>query len=151
MLRICFGRKNRLIRANWLESKVVSMVEQNYRVWCAMNNVALDDTPIGDDEMEIDDGPAAAEEEEWGGIMDEDEDDEMPSFFKQERERIAKKAGSKTKSKKKKTRVAELVREKIRKVLEDVTELGDKRAKQCDENDFLRLLLAFNEEGIHLA
>lgn len=152
MLRICFGRKNRLIRANWLESKVVAMVEQNYRVWCAMNNVPLDDTPIGDDEMmEIDDGPAAAEEEEWGGIMDEDEDDEMPSFFKQERERIAKEAGSKTKCKKKKTRVAELVREKIRKVLEDVTELGDKRAKHCDENDFLRLLVAFNEEGIHLA
>jgi 18S rRNA (adenine1779-N6/adenine1780-N6)-dimethyltransferase len=36
-------------------------------------------------------------------------------------------------------------------VLEDVTELADQRAAKCDENDFLRLLSAFNEEGIHFA
>ncbi|KAE8454052.1 hypothetical protein EG329_007829 [Mollisiaceae sp. DMI_Dod_QoI] len=143
MLRICFVRKNRILRASWLGTKeVLAMVERNYRVWCAMNNVAVDDTIVGEeDEMD---------EEEWGGIMDVDEDmDETPAFFKEEAERIAKENGGKTKSKKKKTRVAELVREKIRKVLEDKTELADKRAGKCDENDFLRLLYAFNEEGIH--
>ena len=80
-----------------------------------------------------------------------DGEDDTPAFFREERERLTKENGGKTKSKRKKTRVAELVREKIRKVLEDVTDLADKRAGKCDENDFLRLLFAFNEEGIHFA
>ena len=151
MLRICFVRKNRTMRASWLGTKeVLSMVERNYRVWCAMNNVPVDDTVVGEedeeDQMEVDDG-GAGEEEEWGG-MDVEEDD-TPSFFKEEADNS--KEFVKTKSKKKKTRVAELVREKIRMVLEDKTELADKRAGKCDENDFLRLLFAFNEEGIHFA
>jgi 18S rRNA (adenine1779-N6/adenine1780-N6)-dimethyltransferase len=157
MLRICFVRKNRTMRASWLGTKeVLGLVERNYRVWCAMNNVPVDDTVVGvedeqegDVEMEID-----GAEEEWGGLMDADgnsneEEDETPAFFKEERAKIS--GPAKTKSKKKKTMVAELVREKIRKVLEDVTELADKRAGKCDENDFLKLLFAFNEEGIHFA
>ena len=81
----------------------------------------------------------------------DEEADDTPSFFKEEAERLSNANGAKTKSKKKKTRVAELVREKIRKVLEDDTELADQRAAKCNENDFLRLLSAFNEEGIHFA
>lgn len=154
MLRICFVRKNRTMRASWLGTKeVLGMVERNYRRWCALNNVPIDDTIIeGDEEMEVDDGPG--EDEEWGGIMDVDDDvevDDTPSFFKEEAEKAAGENGGKTKSKKKKTRVAELVREKIRKVLEDDTELADQRSGKCDENDFLRLLYAFNKEGIHFA
>jgi 18S rRNA (adenine1779-N6/adenine1780-N6)-dimethyltransferase len=75
--------------------------------------------------MEVDDGPVAADDEEWGGIMEVDcEADDTPAFFKEEAEQISKEAGNKTKSKKKKTRLAELVREKIMQVLEDVTEFG---------------------------
>ncbi|CAD6504018.1 BgTH12-05756 [Blumeria graminis f. sp. triticale] len=150
MLRICFVRKNRSMRASWLGTKeVLAMLERNYRVWCAMNDVALDDTIIEGEDMTMEtDGP----EEEWDGIMDiDDAVDELPSFFAEESSRIAKKKGEKTKSKKKRTRVYELVREKIRKVLEDVTELADQRAGKCDENDFLRLLCAFNDEGIHFS
>jgi len=156
MLRICFVRKNRTMRASWLGTKeVLAMVERNYRVWCAMNNVPVDDTVVGEEEeeeMEIDKCAGAGEEDEWGGIMEVDEEaDDTPSFFKEEAERLSNANGAKTKSKKKKTRVAELVREKIRKVLEDDTELADQRAAKCNENDFLRLLSAFNEEGIHFA
>jgi 18S rRNA (adenine1779-N6/adenine1780-N6)-dimethyltransferase len=151
MLRICFVRKNRILRASWLGTReVLSMVERNYRVWCAMNDIPLDDTVLG--EMDVDEG---GEEEEWGGIMDvdadEEEEDDTPAFFKEDAEKREKEKGSKTKSKKKKTRVAELVKEKIRKVLEDDTDLADKRSGKCDENDFLRLLSAFNAEGIHFA
>lgn len=153
MLRICFVRKNRTMRASWLGTKeVLAMIERNYRIWCAMNSVAIDDTVVcEEDEMEIDDGMEAGTEKDWEGIMDDDEEDDTPVFFKEESQRMAKEKGEKTKSKKKKTRVAELVREKIRKVLEDVTDLADKRAGKCDENDFLRLLFAFNEEGIHFS
>lgn len=158
MLRICFVRKNRTMRASWLGTKeVLGLIERNYRVWCALNNVSIDETIVGeedDEEMEMDDGPA--EQPEDDGIMDVDEEpsafadedaDDLPSFF----DKLKGNHKGPTKSKKKKTAVAELVREKIRKVLEDVTELADVRAGKCDENDFLRLLSAFNEEGIHFA
>jgi len=155
MLRICFVRKNRTMRASWLGTKeVLAMIERNYRIWCAMNDVAIDDTIVNDeDEMDVDGGlGSGAGEDEWEGIMENDEEvDDTPAFFKEEAQRAARGTESKTKSKKKKTRVAELVREKIRKVLEDVTDLADKRAGKCDENDFLRLLFAFNEEGIHFS
>merc|ERR1711939_735266 len=146
MLRICFVRKNRTMRASWLGTKeVLAMVERNYKVWCSANQIPIDETEVGEDEeLDVDGG----EEDEWGGVMEEDD---APAFFKEEAERLSKEAGSKTKSKKKKTRIAELVKEKIRKVLEDNTDLADKRAGKCDENDFLRLLSAFNEEGIHFA
>jgi len=49
------------------------------------------------------------------------------------------------------TKVAQLVREKIRKVLEVSTDLADKRAGHCNQGDFLRLLYAFNQEGLHFA
>ncbi|OJJ30714.1 hypothetical protein ASPWEDRAFT_121180 [Aspergillus wentii DTO 134E9] len=50
-----------------------------------------------------------------------------------------------------KGKVAELVREKVRQVLEDETKLADKRARMCDENDFLKLLWAFNQKGFHFS
>ncbi|KAG4414648.1 hypothetical protein IFR04_012219 [Cadophora malorum] len=150
MLRICFVRKNRTMRASWLGTKeVLAMVERNYKVWCSANQIPIDETEVGEDEeLDVDGG----EEDEWGGVMEVDEEeDDGPAFFKEEAERLSKEAGAKTKSKKKKTRVAELVKEKIRKVLEEKTDLADKRAGKCDENDFLRLLSAFNGEGIHFA
>lgn len=52
---------------------------------------------------------------------------------------------------KRKGKVAELVREKVRRVLEDETGLADRRARQCDEGDFLKLLWAMNKEGIHFS
>merc|ERR1711977_179639 len=142
--------KNRTMRASWLGTKeVLAMVERNYKVWCSANQIPIDETEVGEDEeLDVDGG----EEDEWGGVMEVDEEeDDAPAFFKEEAERLSKEAGAKTKSKKKKTRVAELVKEKIRKVLEEKTDLADKRAGKCDENDFLRLLSAFNGEGIHFA
>ncbi|PNY26189.1 rRNA adenine N(6)-methyltransferase [Tolypocladium capitatum] len=147
LLRVCFVRKNKTLRASWLGTKeVLAMVERNYRTWCAMNGVPIDESLVEDDgeeQMAVeDDGPADGED------MDVDDED-APDFFKELRNSAS--SAPKTKSKRKKTKVAELVREKIRKVLEDVTDLADKRAGKCDENDFLRLLFAFNEEGIHFS
>ncbi|KAM3520679.1 hypothetical protein NHJ13051_006715 [Beauveria bassiana] len=151
LLRVCFVRKNKTLRASWLGTKeVLAMVERNYRTWCAMNGVAVDDSLVEDCADDEDDEMAVDGAEDAGGmdVDAEDEDDDTPAFFK---EAAANAPPAKTKSKRKKTKVAELVREKIRKVLEDVTELADKRSGKCDENDFLRLLFAFNEEGIHFS
>lgn len=149
LLRICFVRKNRVMRANFLgTSSVLEMLESNYRTFCAQNDIPLEDRPSEAQDVEM--NGADEVEEEWDGIMDVDEDEELPDFFKEERDRKSKTQGSGTK-RKRKGKVAELVREKVRKVLEDVTQLAEKRARLCDEGDFLKLLYAFNQEGIHFS
>lgn len=147
LLRIAFVRKNKTLRASFLGTTAVTeLLEANYRLWCAQNDVPVDDTPIDGhadevESMDIDQGPEA---DEWKGFSDPDmEDDEVPDFFQQ--------AVKKTWGKKKRGRVTLLIKEKIRRVLEDETQLANKRARMCDEGDFLRLLYAFNSEGIHFA
>ncbi|KAL9640281.1 MAG: hypothetical protein Q9164_000377 [Protoblastenia rupestris] len=168
LLRIAFVRKNRTLRAGFLgTATVLELLEGNYRTWCAQNDIPVDDGAIegnGDALMGLDaaqDIDAVNEEgdvheDEWGGIMDVDDDeDDMPAFFKGEGNGNPLSMNghrSKVNSKRKrKGKVAELVREKVRKVLEDETELADRRARQCDEGDFLRLLWAMNKEGIHFS
>jgi 18S rRNA (adenine1779-N6/adenine1780-N6)-dimethyltransferase len=151
LLRVCFVRKNKTLRSSFFgTTSVMDMLERNYRTYCAQNDISLDDSPMadGEDTEMVDD----KEEEEWNGFMDADDEEELPEFFKEElaRKAEARKAG-RTPSKKKRGRVTRLVREKIRKVLEDETELAEKRARQCDEGDFLRLLYAFNVENIHFS
>lgn len=152
LLRVCFVRKNRTLRAGFLgTTSVLDMVEGNWRTWCAQNDIAVDE---GEGELVLDDGGAV--EEEWDGIMDLDDDDDadadagIPDFFKEEADSKPKAYERKSK-RRKRGKVAELVREKVRKVLEDETGLADKRARMCDEADFLRLLWAFNQEGIHFS
>ena len=148
----------------------MEMLEANYRTWCAQNDIAVEEGPsdasgaeagmdldaeppqtIEDEELAGPDNEEGDEEGEWGGIMDVDEVD-TPSFFQDELDEKAKMLNAKSgSSRKRKGKVAELVREKTRRVLEDETELADKRARMCDESDFLRLLWAFNKEGIHFS
>jgi 18S rRNA (adenine1779-N6/adenine1780-N6)-dimethyltransferase len=151
LLRVCFVRKNRTLRAGFLGTvSVLDMLESNYRTWCATNDITLEDGPVepGDVLMEVENAAAATEEpdDEWDGFMDVDDEDDIPEFFKEERKPVPK-----TQSKKTKSKVANLIREKVRKVLEDTTQLADKRARMCDEGDFLKLLWAFNQEGIHFS
>lgn len=135
MLRICFTRRNKTLRASWLGSKkVLAMCEQNYKVWSALND---SETPmdVSKDPVDISKNMQGFPvEEEWENNIDMDEDD-LPE----------PKGSSKT------SEMAQLVREKIRTVLEVTTELADKRASQCDQSDFLRLLYAFNQAGIHFS
>jgi 18S rRNA (adenine1779-N6/adenine1780-N6)-dimethyltransferase len=133
------------------------MIEKNYRIYCAMNNIPVEEGLAegaeDDDDMAVDDdngGVAGKNSDEWGGIMevdDDNDDDDTPEFFKEQKTTQP----FKTPSRRKKTKLGEIIKEKVRKVLEDDTELADQRASKCDENDFLRLLFAFNQEGIHFA
>ena len=167
LLRVVFSRKNKTVRASFGTKEVLAMVEKNYRTWCAMNDVPVDDSVVetagADDDandevmgMDVDDTNAAGddvEDEEWGGIMDvdggdNDDEDDVPAFFKEQAAKPDHTA--KTPSRRKKTKVAELVRYKVQRVLE-TTGLADERAGKLDENAFLRLLYAFNKEHIHFA
>ncbi|KAI0907430.1 dimethyladenosine transferase-like protein [Ustulina deusta] len=146
LLRICFNRRNKVLRSLFLGNKeVLKLVETNYRLYCATNDIPIDEGLVDDagedEEMEVD-------ENDNDASMDIDGDDDMPSFFGAARNPdegvLSKKAPHK------KTRIAVLVKEKVRKVLEE-TELAGSRSAKMHENDFLRLLAAFNAEGIHFS
>ncbi|KAK4113466.1 rRNA adenine dimethylase [Canariomyces notabilis] len=157
LLRISFNRKNKTLRAAFGIKEVLAMCERNYKVYCSLHNIPIDESIVEDasaedanmgsldDEMDVDDGA----EEEWGGV-DADEDEDMPTFFKELNEAQAAKDAAKTPSRNPKSRIALVVRSKVNKVLTG-TGLADKRARQCDQNDFLKLLIAFHEEGIHFS
>lgn len=160
LLRIVFSRKNKTIRASFGTKEVLALVERNFRTWCALHNVAVDETVVedaegeedGDVAMDVDENEGlgadeGGDDEEWGGIMDVDDDDDAPAFFK---EQAAAGQIPKTPSRRKKTKVAELVRTKVAKVLQS-TDMADQRAGKLDENAFLKLLYAFNRENIHFA
>jgi 18S rRNA (adenine1779-N6/adenine1780-N6)-dimethyltransferase len=135
---------------------------QNYKVYCSLHNIPIDESIVEDasaedanmgsldDEMDVDDGGNGGDddnidkdgdeaEEEWGGV-DADEDEDMPTFFKELNEAQAAKDAAKTPSRNPKSRIALVVRSKVNKVLTG-TGLADKRARQCDQNDFLKLLI----------
>ncbi|PPJ59680.1 hypothetical protein CBER1_09048 [Cercospora berteroae] len=149
LLRICFVRKNKVLRSGFLgTTSVMEMLTSNYRTFCSQNGIELDDGPLdGTEDMDMDGG--GEEDGEMNGLMEVDDDDDVPEFFKEEMDRRSRKTAENP-NRKKKGKVAELVRSKVKKVLED-NDLADKRARMCDEGDFLRLLYGFNSENIHFA
>ena len=154
LLRVAFVRKNKTLKASFFgTTSVMDMLESNYRTWCAQNDVPIEDGPSeggNDDAMEAEAENENEEEDEWDGFMDIDDDD-GPAFFREESELQARLLNGRNTKRRKKGKVARLVREKVRKILEDDTELAEKRARLCDAGDFLKLLWAFNKEGIHFS
>ncbi|KAJ5585372.1 Dimethyladenosine transferase [Penicillium hispanicum] len=151
LLRIAFVRKNKTLRASFIGTpSIMNILEANYRTWCAQNDIPVEDGPVEDadgDVMDMGQEQGAEEPEE---VMEmDDDDDDVPDFFKEETNARLQQALKSQPQRKKKGKVAELVREKVRQVLEDETGLADKRARMCDENDFLKMLWAFNQKGIH--
>src|SRR4051794_2813545 len=89
-----------------------------------------------DVDMDVDGDDDGADEEAGLGNDDDDDDEDMPIFFKE----LGAVDEVKTPSRNPKSKVAVIVRTKIDKVLES-TGLADKRARMCDQNDFLKLLI----------
>ena len=140
LLRICFGRKNKTLRANFVTKEVLAMLEKNYRSWCSLNSIPVEDGVVengADDQVDVDmEEPDEDEKDkEWNGF--DDHDDFTPTSFNGMT--AASKPVAKTPSRKRKTRVGELIKSKVAKCLE-TTDLFERRAAKCDENDFLKLL-----------
>ncbi|KAK0720922.1 S-adenosyl-L-methionine-dependent methyltransferase [Lasiosphaeris hirsuta] len=153
LLRIAFNRKNKTLRASFAPKEILSLCERNYKVYCALNNIPIGESAaegaIDDEIMDVDadmDVDGNDDDVQIDDAEEEDEEEDMPTFFKEANDT----KDEKTPSRNPKSKVAVVVRAKINKILES-TDLADKRSRQCDQNDFLRLLLAFHEEGIHFA
>jgi len=152
LLRIAFVRKNKTLRSSFLgRSSVIDLLESNYRTWCAQNDIPVDDGPVEDTEDNTMDNGEVENDEELDDTMDVDDEDDVPDFFKDQASAKIQEALKNKPSRRKRGKVTELVREKIRLVLEHDTGLADKRARMCDEGDFLKLLWAFNQRGIHFS
>ena len=150
LLRLAFVRKNKTIRSSFLgTTRVLEMLEINYRTWCAQNDIPVEDGTVAMTGIDTMDGADDQNEEiQCDDTMEVDED--VPNFFREEAKQVLQASINKP-ARKKKGRVAESVREKVRQVVEDDTGLADKRARMCDEGDFLKLLWAFNQRGIHFS
>ncbi|KAF8469028.1 dimethyladenosine transferase [Kalaharituber pfeilii] len=140
LLRIVFVRRNRTIQAGFNSTPVMNMIEKNYRTYCAQNSISLEDGPSEDVGMENVEEEEVVEDEQ----MDIDtgyDDDESLSFFSPVPKEVKRRS---------KGKIGDLVQAKVKKVL-DETGLAQQRASKCDEADFLKLLYAFNKEGIHFS
>lgn len=151
LLRIAFVRKNKTLRASFLgTTSVLAMLEANYRTWCAQNNIPADIDPEGNTQENVATMEDVPDEEELDGIMDVDNDEDIPDFFKNDEE-LTHAANHTKRLHTKHGKAGSLFREKVRQILEVDTELADTRARMCDEGDFLKLLWAFNQKGIHFS
>jgi len=108
------------------------VLETNYRLYCATHDIPIDeglaDDAGEDEEMEVDN------DNDNDAAMDVDADD-IPSFFGAAKNLDEGTLSTGKKGSLKKTRVALLVKEKVRKVLEE-TELVESRSAKLHENDF---------------
>ncbi|CAI4218831.1 unnamed protein product [Parascedosporium putredinis] len=134
MLRVCFMRKNKTLKATWTGNKVRAMVEQNWITWATINTEAVSekDWKVLRGEESVDD-QAAGEEAD---AMDEDGDEDMGGGnvsggdepdAEEDNTTLRRLAGIKLNK--------GLIAAKIRRVL-DSTGLGSQRAAKCDETDF---------------
>ena len=157
MLRVCFMRKNRVMNATWTGSKTRAMMEQNWVTWAAINAGAITEGDwriLRGEETGEEDVDEVADDDEDEDMGDGDEDMEFEGI-KNKVDTIkvhGNKGGSITLGAVQVPRVtvARLIMTKIRRVLA-ITELAGTRSAKCDETDFLRLLSAFNDEGLHFA
>lgn len=154
LLRICFVRKNRTLRASFLgTTSIISHLESNYRTWCAQNDIPVEEGPATEDVLmevsntSVQEDTPDPDPDDVDEIMNLEDEDSLPDFFKSQKS--GKENTPKTAPRHKRSKVTELVREKVRVVLEDKTKIADKRARLCTEGDFLKLLWNFNQEGIH--
>lgn len=162
MLRVCFMRKNKTLHATWTGGKVRAMVEQNWITWAAINagDISEGDWKVlrGEEVVEEQVDEAMDEDDDAGdGDADADEDMDMDMDMdgpgkKLQKVKVGNKGGSVSLGGTPVPRamVAKLILTKIRRVLNS-TDMSGQRAAKCDETDFLRLLSAFNDEGLHFA
>lgn len=118
MLRICFSRKNKTLRASFIDSR--DICERNWLTWTSLHPGKVSEQDLNFLRASLGASEETNAHQTVCGV---------PATTKSLRD---------------------LIQTKIEHVL-DSTGLGSERAAKCDENAFLRLLLAFHENNIHFA
>ncbi|KAL3465242.1 S-adenosyl-L-methionine-dependent methyltransferase [Aspergillus heterothallicus] len=167
MLRICFVRKNKTLRAGFMTTKIRQMIERNWITWASIHpdkvseadvdlltgKVAFPEKFAGagkEEDIEMDGVEEAGAEPD---IDDDDVDIFMGDAGKDDKAAAAAQTGpiiTVAGHQVPRNLVTKLIQYKIEKIL-DTAGLARERANKCDENDFLRLLHSCNTEGIHFS
>ncbi|GBG33661.1 Dimethyladenosine transferase [Hondaea fermentalgiana] len=124
LLRICFNRKNKTLRANLVNKSALTLMESNMRTYCALKNIPL---PV------VSDAPADAA----GAVDDEgnQSDTEM---------------GDDADAKNPRRALAAHIKRLVTEALE-ASGHADSRAAKLHIDDFLALLKEFNERNIRFS
>merc|ERR1719169_54894 len=48
LMRICFGRKRKTLRASFMMTHTLNTLEENYKTWCALNDMKPSEQPVRD-------------------------------------------------------------------------------------------------------
>jgi 18S rRNA (adenine1779-N6/adenine1780-N6)-dimethyltransferase len=160
MLRICFVRKNKTLRAGFMATKIRALIERNWITWVSMHPEKVTQADIdflqGKDVSAL---QGADEDMDMGQDGDEpveggdDEDDIFMELGGENEAPVTTSKGSLVAigdQQVPRAMVTKLVQVKIQRVL-DQANMSNARAQKCDENNFLQLLHGFNTEGIHFS
>ncbi|KKK22396.1 hypothetical protein ARAM_002218 [Aspergillus rambellii] len=164
MLRICFVRKNKTLRAGFMTTKIRMMIEKNWITWASMNpekvaqadiDILLGNTPLPESLGAKEDGDMDMTEDAAGGPEGDDDDvdifmDEAATHDKSASGVASGPIVTVASHQVPRNMVTKLIQLKIQRIL-DGAGLATARANKCDENDFLRLLHLCNTEGIHFS
>ncbi|KAL2829406.1 S-adenosyl-L-methionine-dependent methyltransferase [Aspergillus cavernicola] len=165
MLRICFVRKNKTLRAGFMATKIRALIERNWITWASMNpekvtqadvDMLTGKTPFpekfGGKEEDVDMDMA-----DDGAVGPEADDDDVDIFMGEtgnnDKSTVAAQSGpiiTVAGNQVARNMVTRLIQVKIERIL-DHAGLASARGNKCDENDFLRLLDNCNSEGIHFS
>ncbi|KAL2865299.1 dimethyladenosine transferase [Aspergillus lucknowensis] len=166
MLRICFVRKNKTLRAGFMATKIRAMIERNWITWASMHpelvteadvDLLTGKTPFPEKFASKEAEDVDMDSVEEAGAPEGDEDDadifmgdvgngDKGAAAASQTGPIITVAGHQVA----RNLVTRLIQLKIQRIL-DQAGLANARANKCDENDFLRLLHSCNTEGIHFS
>ncbi|PRW44303.1 dimethyladenosine transferase [Chlorella sorokiniana] len=143
LVRLCFGRKNKTLGAIFRQGNTLALLEQNYAVWQALHKAsdgAEVDLVAAVNRMAMDADKAEAAAAD-GGSDDEMSEDE-------EAEAAAAGGGGGGSARRRRGKASEGFKEQVLEVLQRHGFL-ERRAAKMSQDDFLGLLAAFNQAGIH--
>ncbi|RLL98698.1 hypothetical protein CFD26_107579 [Aspergillus turcosus] len=160
MLRICFVRKNKTLRAGFMATKVRALIERNWITWVSMHPEKVTQSDIdflqGKDVSALqgaDEDMDMGQDDDEAVVGGDDEDDIFMDLGGENDAPVTASKGSLVAigdQQVPRAMVTKLVQVKIQRVLEQAN-LANARAQKCDENNFLHLLHGFNTEGIHFS
>ncbi len=135
LVRLCFGRKNKTLGATFRQNHTLQLLEANHRTWQALQL----GTATGTQAARLEDAVSRMAVD----IPEQTDDDAMSMDLEAEGTAPLRGGG-------KKGRYSEEFKQKVLGVL-DQHGFTEQRSAKMAQDDFLRLLAAFNSAGIHFA
>jgi len=151
LTRLCFMRKNKTLSAIFRQPSTLYLLEQNYEMAKALgkvnNNGGEQDLVASLNRMAVDGGGGGGEVDKERADEDGDEEDDTMMMMEEEE---GDEGAHQQPGRKKRGKASEGFKQKILSVLE-TSHSAEKRGSKMTQDEFLALLAAFNQAGIHFS